>query len=162
MATVTARRLQGCAGWCAPCAGNRRSVAARSPLPPAAGSSSRLLFFLGLAAVLGWCGGLRARDGLAVGARRAVRSGARLAGLAAVGGRVAGFGGPPRALAVVGGVEARTPEMDGDRVHHPAQRAAALCARLEGIVAHLLKGLERGPALIAPVLVDVHAGVSCR
>ena len=68
--------------------------------------------------------------------------------------------GRPRALAVVGGVEAGALEVDGHRVQHLAQVPAALLARLERIVAHLLEDLEGGPAVVTAILVDGHAGDS--
>src|SRR5664280_2294200 len=42
------------------------------------------------------------------------------------------------------------------------QAAAALVAGNERVVAHPLKDLERGPAVVTPVLVDGHAGISLR
>src|SRR5205085_3309187 len=92
---------------------------------------------------------------LALGARVAARLGV---GLGVRGARAfAALALLARALAgaVVGVVEARSLEVDRDRVEHPLHRCLAGPAREHGIVGHALHHLE-GVALLAAVLVDRH------
>ena len=60
-----------------------------------------------------------------------------------------------RLARVVGGVEARALEVDGDRVEDPLDRRAALLARGHRVVRHRLEDLEL-VAVAAAVLVDRH------